>query len=148
MSDITVVVGPWSDSVLQAAARAIRIAVFLDEQQVPPEMEFEDDEDDHIHCVAFRDSDRKVALGTARLHPVTGKIGRMSVMKEARGRGVGTLMLNEMISVAMTRGVLKEVKLSSQIHAIEFYARTGFVPHGDRFMEAGIEHIEMTKSIV
>ncbi len=150
------VVGKWGGA-LEAAARLVRTKVFLEEQKVPVELEFEGDDDQHIHVIAFvsasddGDDDSgsavKNAIGTARLHPVTGKIGRMACMPAARGRGVGSQMLQLLVEQARSVAGLTEVHLHAQTHARAFYEKAGFVAHGDEYDEAGIPHISMSKKL-
>jgi predicted GNAT family N-acyltransferase len=113
--------------------------VFVREQGVPEELEWDGLDPACIHVLAWDDSG--AAIGTARLHP-KGKIGRMAVLKEWRGRGVGRAMLRALLEVASERG-LTTVELGAQIQAIGFYEREGFRVSGDIFMDAGIPHRKM-----
>lgn len=117
----------------------VREEVFVREQGVPPELERDGEDPGCIHAVA-RDASGG-AIGTARLTPA-GRIGRMAVLREWRGRGVGDAMLRALLDHARDRG-LAEVQLHAQAPAIGFYAARGFFPSGDRFQEAGIEHQAM-----
>jgi len=124
----------------RADASPIRFTVFCEEQGVPLEIELDDQDAVSIHVVAYEDG-RPVATG--RLLP-DGHIGRMAVLKDWRGRGIGGAMLGRLIERARERGD-REVVLSAQIHAARFYQAHGFVPHGDEYMEAGIRHREMRR---
>ena len=115
--------------------------VFVQEQQVPAEMERDALDPQCVHVIA-RTADG-IAIGTGRLTP-DHKIGRMAVLREWRGKGVGDAMLLALIEQARERG-WREVALNAQASAITFYARHGFLPHGERFMEAGIEHLAMRR---
>ena len=128
----------------QARERAspIRFTVFVEEQRVPREIELDEHDSQSIHVIAYEGSQ---AVGTARLLP-DGHIGRMAVLKEWRGRGIGGLMLTRLIERAKQRGD-REVVLSAQIHAAAFYAAHGFVAHGDEYMEAGIRHQKMRRRL-
>jgi len=121
--------------------QAIREVVFVQEQQVPAEMERDALDPQCVHVIA-RTADG-MAIGTGRLTP-DHRIGRMAVLRDWRGKGVGDAMLLALIEQARERG-WREVALNAQASAITFYARHGFLPHGERFMEAGIEHLAMRR---
>jgi predicted GNAT family N-acyltransferase len=123
------------------ALRAVREPVFVQEQQVPIELEW-DDLDPHCVHVLARDREGR-PIGTGRLTPER-KIGRMAVLPEWRGKGVGEALLQSLIDEALHHR-LPEVRLNAQVSAIGFYAKHGFVPYGERFMEAGIEHQSMRR---
>lgn len=116
--------------------RAVREAVFVQEQGVPLELEW-DELDPASHHVIARDPDG-TPIGTARLTPER-HIGRMAVLSPWRGRGVGDAMLRTLLELAGNLGWDK-LSLHAQVHAIPFYARHGFLPVGPRFDEAGIDH--------
>lgn len=119
--------------------RAVRETVFVQEQNVPLEEEW-DELDPRSHHVLARDANG-FPIGTGRLTP-EHKIGRMAVMKDWRGRGVGEAIMQAMLDRARALG-WPEVSLHAQVAAMGFYARFGFEPYGDRFDEAGIEHQAM-----
>ena len=121
--------------------QGIREVVFVQEQQVPAEMERDALDPQCVHVIA-RTADG-MAIGTGRLTP-DHRIGRMAVLRDWRGKGVGDAMLLALIGQARERG-WREVALNAQASAITFYARHGFLPHGERFMEAGIEHLAMRR---
>ncbi len=121
------------------AIRAVREAVFIREQRVPPEMEWDEEDLTSTHLLARAATGEPI--GTARLLP-DGHIGRMAVLREWRGRGVGAAMLREMLTIARERG-WQEIRLSAQVHAIPFYRRFGFVETGPEFMEVEIPHRAM-----
>ncbi|MGQ0802224.1 MAG: GNAT family N-acetyltransferase [Pseudomarimonas sp.] len=118
------------------AIRAVREPVFLVEQKVPPELEWDELDPLSRHVVA-RDFDGR-PIGTGRLTPEQ-RIGRMAVLANWRGKGVGEAMLMRLLDQARDMGYL-QIELHAQTHAIPFYARAGFVAEGDEFMEAGIPH--------
>jgi len=115
--------------------------VFVQEQGVPVELEW-DELDPHCHHVLARDAEG-VAIGTGRLTP-EHRIGRMAVLPEWRGRGVGDALLDALIQLARAQG-WQDIGLHAQASAITFYARHGFLPQGARFTEAGIEHQTMRR---
>ena len=123
--------------------RKVRETVFILEQNVPEEEEW-DALDPQSHHVLARDADGQ-PIGTGRLTP-EHKIGRMAVLREWRGRGVGDGLLVALMDRARALG-WTEVKLNAQVSALDFYARHGFEPYGERFMEAGIEHQAMRRTL-
>lgn len=124
-------------------ARPIRLQVFVEEQGVPLELEWDAADALSEHAVAFDAAGAAVATG--RLLP-DGHIGRMAVLRAARGRGIGGRVLETLIERARARG-MRDVVLSAQVHAIAFYARFGFETAGSEFIEAGIPHVEMRRSL-
>ncbi len=127
----------WTEAEL--GIRAIRETVFMREQGVPEELEWDGVDPACVHVLAWNETG--AAVGTARLQP-EGKIGRMAVLKEWRGRGVGRAMLRTLLQVAIERG-LTMVELAAQTQAIGFYEREGFRVIGEVFMDAGIPHRKM-----
>ena len=124
-----------------ADLRAVRDVVFVQEQRVPVEIERDALDPACVHVLA-RDADGR-AIGTGRLAP-SGKIGRMAVLGEWRGRGVGRAMLLRLLHEARDRG-WSELSLHAQVDAEPFYMADGFLPIGDRFEEAGIQHQAMRR---
>jgi len=118
------------------ALRAVREAVFLIEQKVPVEDEWDEADPDCLHVLAVDAGG--APIGTARMER-SGKIGRMAVLADWRGRGVGAAMLQALLDLARQHD-LDAVHCHAQVSALEFYRRFGFEPEGERFMEAGIEH--------
>ena len=136
-------VGSWRE--LEAAARPIRAEVFIGEQQIPADMEWDDADADAVHAVAFNRLGR--ALGTGRMleHvPGVAKIGRMAVAASSRHGGVGRAVLDALLAAARARGD-REAVLHAQLGAAPFYERAGFVRRGPEFDEAGIAHVEMLR---
>lgn len=131
---------PWDEARAQAAP--IRFAVFVEEQGVPQDIELDDMDAHCIHALFFQG---ELPVGTGRLLP-DGHIGRMAVLKEWRGRGIGGLILNRLIECARLRGD-REVALSAQVHALDFYRAHGFVEEGVEYLEAGIRHQRMRKTL-
>ena len=119
----------------QAEARCIRLTVFVDEQRVPPELEMDEHDATSVHALAFSEGK---AVGTGRLL-LDGHIGRMAVLKEWRGRGVGRALLQALVEAARRRGD-RDVVLNSQVHALGFYGAEGFEAEGPVYEEAGIPH--------
>ncbi len=121
----------------------VRHAVFVIEQQVPVEAELDDHDPTSEHALARTVPGQ--AVGTGRLLP-DGHIGRMAVLREWRGRGVGAKVLNALIERARGRG-FESVHLSAQVQAQGFYRRFGFAPHGPEYLDVGIAHIDMSLSL-
>jgi YbgC/YbaW family acyl-CoA thioester hydrolase len=140
---VEVRVGGWD--ALGADAQAIRTAVFVDEQKIPADLEWDAADAGCVHAVAYNRFG--LALGTGRLlqHvPGVAKIGRMAVSQSVRGSGVGRAVLDALMQEARVRND-REVLLHAQASAASFYARAGFSPRGEMFEEAGIPHIEMVR---
>lgn len=125
------------------ALYAVREAVFVHEQQVPVEEEIDDLDPPSLHALA-RDAAGQ-PVGTGRLTPL-GSIGRMAVLADWRGRGVGRVILQTLIDAARGRG-LSSVWLNAQTQALDFYAAAGFVAEGTEFDECGIPHRRMRLSL-
>jgi predicted GNAT family N-acyltransferase len=125
------------------ALRAVRETVFVQEQQVPLELEWDAQDPQCAHVLA-RDAEGR-PIGTGRLTPERS-IGRMAVLRDWRGRGVGDALLQALIAEARRRQ-WPQVSLHAQVSAVGFYARHGFVPDGEPYMEAGIEHRNMHRQL-
>lgn len=123
-------------------ASPIRFQVFVREQRVPAEIELDDMDAPSLHAIAF---ENEKAIGTGRLLP-DGHIGRMAILKEWRRRGIGAAILKALIDAAERRGD-REIALSAQLHAVEFYRTQGFEPVGDVYEEAGIPHQAMVRAL-
>jgi predicted GNAT family N-acyltransferase len=134
---VHVVAVPWSSH--RDALRAVRDRVFIQEQQVPRALEWDGEDETASHFLAVDQAGR--ALGCARLLP-SGQIGRMAVLHEHRGRGLGLRLLQEAIEAAKQQG-FERVFVHAQAHAAGFYRKAGFLAVGGEFMEAGIPHQAM-----
>ena len=126
-----------------AELRTVRETVFVPEQQVPLEEEW-DALDPLCRHVIARD-EAGLPIGTGRLTP-EHRIGRMAVLADWRGQGVGEAMLAALMVEARKQG-WPAISLNAQVSAETFYARQGFIPEGERFMEAGIEHQSMRRAL-
>jgi len=131
---------PWESA--RAHAMPIRYAVFVEEQGVPVEMELDEHDAASLHALAY---DGAAVVGTGRLLP-DAHIGRMAVRKEFRGRGVGSALLKKLCEAARQRGD-REVVLSAQVHALEFYRAHGFEAYGAVYQDAGIPHQDMHRAL-
>ena len=120
----------------------IRSTVFIKEQNVPVELEWDEFDDDSTHILAYYDNK---PVGTARLLN-DGHIGRMAVLKEYRNRNIGRNMLKYIIDIAQKRSI-RNIELSAQEHAVDFYKKYGFSVTSDVYMDAGIPHYNMIYDI-
>jgi predicted GNAT family N-acyltransferase len=138
---------PW-ESAREEASR-IRFRVFVEEQGVPRDIELDERDADCVHALAYEDGR---AVGTGRLLPSEGspraaaRIGRMAVLAEHRGKGIGSRILESLVGKARERGD-SEIALSAQLHAADFYRRHGFQTLGEIYEEAGIPHRKMRRAI-
>jgi predicted GNAT family N-acyltransferase len=133
--------GSWPE--IKAQAMPIRLAVFVQEQNVPLEEEVDQMDPVCVHALALNDAG--LAVGTGRLLP-DGHVGRMSVLQAYRGKGVGSAILTALVEQAQRAG-FKEVILHAQTHAKDFYILHAFVEEGELFYEANIPHIRMRRSL-
>ena len=128
------------------ALHALRHEVFVVGQGVPVEIEGDELDSAAEHVVARRDG---AVVGTGRLvarDDGTGSVGRMAVASSVRGQGVGAALLRQLERRAVERG-LTAIELHAQVHARRFYDRAGYAPVGGVYLEAGIEHLSMTKAL-
>jgi predicted GNAT family N-acyltransferase len=128
----------WDEQ--QHALKAIRTSVFVDEQHVPEELEWDGRD---TACTQFLATINSTPVATARLTP-EGQIGRMAVLRNFRGKGFGSRLLTAVIEQAKHAGH-KQVFLHAQVSVIEFYQAHGFTAYGDVFIDAGIEHRSMKR---
>ena len=126
----------WEEA--KSLAYPIRLAVFVHEQQVPEELELDDDDLTAWHAVVFQDGQ---AIATGRLLR-NGKIGRLAILREYRGLGLGSELLKTLVSYGRQEGI-KQFFLHAQTSAIGFYERLSFKAIAPVFNEAGIDHIKM-----
>jgi predicted GNAT family N-acyltransferase len=140
-ADFALRVAAWPDD--EPALRAIRREVFVVEQHVPEALEWDGIDAACAHVLALDRDGRPIGCG--RLLP-DGHVGRMAVVAEWRGRGVGTALLAELVALARAAGHAR-VALNAQTHAMPFYARCGFAPCGEEYEEAGIPHRAMERRL-
>lgn len=123
--------------------RAVREPVFVVEQRCPIEEEWDALDAPSAHALVLNEHDEPVATG--RLTP-DHKIGRMAVLADYRGSGVGALVMEHLIAKARDLGY-PELALSSQVHAIPFYERFGFIADGPEYLDANIPHRMMYRPL-
>ncbi|MEU6912117.1 GNAT family N-acetyltransferase [Streptomyces olindensis] len=138
------------------ACFAVRKEVFVGEQGVPEDLEYDAYDAGAVHVLAVREDG--VPLGTGRLlygeaavaqtgaDPSVGSLGRLAVTSRARGLGVGAALVRAIEDAARARG-LTAVDLHAQTHALGFYERLGYEPYGPEYLEAGIAHRGMRRSL-
>ena len=128
-----------------ATCLEIRRVVFTLEQGVSEADEVDGQDPEAVHFLAF---DKGEPIGTARvlMSETSGKIGRVAVLKSARGMGAGQALIRTAVNEIARRG-LREAVLGSQVSAIGFYEKLGFAARGPEFMDAGIPHREMVRSL-
>ncbi|GAB2739887.1 GNAT family N-acetyltransferase [Streptomyces bullii] len=137
------------------ACFAVRKEVFVGEQGVPEDIEYDAYDAGAVHVLAVREG---VALGTGRLlygeaaaaqnggDRSVGSLGRLAVAKSARGLGVGAALVRAIEEAARARG-LRAVDLHAQTHALGFYERLGYEAYGPEYLEAGIPHQAMRRAL-
>lgn len=126
-------------------AYSVRKFVFVDEQNVPVEEEIDEYEDEATHFVLYQD-DAPIGAGRFRDVDGYGKVERICVLKEARKLGAGKAIMEKIEDYAHEKGFHK-LKLNAQTHAIPFYTGLGYEVVSDEFLDAGIPHKTMMKSI-
>ncbi|HBO71256.1 MAG TPA: GNAT family N-acetyltransferase [Acinetobacter sp.] len=132
--------GSWDQ--LQQDAKLIRKLVFISEQNIPEQDEWDDQDAISQHFVVY---DHNQPIATARLL-ANNSVGRVAVLKAYRGQGIGRLIMLQIIAYAQAQK-RPSLQLSSQVHAISFYEKLGFSIQGDEYDECGIPHIEMVMPI-
>ncbi|WP_431276539.1 YbgC/FadM family acyl-CoA thioesterase [Variovorax ureilyticus] len=140
-----VVTGGW-DAIGEGAGK-VRRDVFIDEQRIPKELEWDELDAIAVHAVARNRLGQAIATGRlVQESPGLGRIGRMAVHRTLRGGGHGEAVLRALEAAAAARGD-NEIMLHAQRSAEAFYVRLGYAPHGEPFEEAGIAHIEMRRKL-
>jgi len=138
----------WSISLTRdvATCLALRRIVFIDEQDVSEADELDGSDAEALHvlgCVANR------PVGTARILMSDGvaKIGRVCVVQEARGNGLGSAIIEACLDVARAQDGATKARLGAQTHAVPFYEKLGFVAFGPVYDDAGLPHRNMERSL-
>ena len=135
--DFKIIQTSWQES--EHELSRIRKDVFIREQQVPEELEWDDDDQNCIHILAI--DKNGLPIGTARMK-ADGHIGRMAVLRKYRNQGIGSAILEKLISIAYELEY-ERLYLHAQVSAIEFYLKHGFTICSEEFMDAGIPHKSM-----
>ena len=140
LDDIQFISTNWQQN--NQEIKQIRTTVFIEEQHVPADLEWDEFDTQSIHFLAFHNNK---AIATARLKP-DGQIGRMAVVKDYRYKGIGKKLLTTVISRAENTG-FSMIYLHAQKKAINFYKQFNFINNGEEFIDAGIKHQAMYKII-
>lgn len=140
MNSIGILKFDFSDTELFQQSIAIRREVFVLEQNVSEELEMCDDGIDVCYFLLF-ENEKEVATARYRKTDSGIKIERMAVLKSHRGMGLGNILM-KFILVDLS-GSTSKIYLNSQIQAVSLYLKSGFIPKGEHFYEAGIEHVKM-----
>ena len=138
MDNIQIISTTWEQN--QQALKQIRSSVFIDEQQVPSNLEWDEFDKQSAHFLVLHDNN---PIATARLKP-DGQIGRMAVMQHHRNKGIGKKLLSTVLLYA-TDNNYNMVYLHAQNQAINFYKKFNFIVNGVEFVDAGIVHMAMYK---
>jgi predicted GNAT family N-acyltransferase len=143
VSDFTVRVVSWNEAAAQLSA--VRRAVFIEEQQVPEELEWDGEDEGALHVLATDHAGLPIGTGRLLLHAQRAHIGRMAVLPAWRRKGVGSAILRALLDAARARGCTAHF-LNAQTYAAPFYERFDFAREGTEFMDAGIPHQRMTRN--
>lgn len=138
--EFKIITAEWNKH--ETVLREIRKTVFIDEQRVPAELEWDGSDS---NCTHFLVSSDDHFIATARLKP-DGQIGRMAVIKSCRRHGIGSELLDYILQHARSSG-LSKVYCHAQIAVIDFYLKKGFEAYGKVFEEANIPHQAMSKKL-
>jgi predicted GNAT family N-acyltransferase len=131
----------WHDG--EPLLKSIREEVFIREQAIPAELEWDGLDESCRHALAL--SHKGDAIGCGRMS-ANGHIGRISVLPQWRKQKVGTAIMEALLDYARTHEY-KQVDVDAQTHALPFYRSFGFTEHGKEFIEAGLPHIKMTMKL-
>lgn len=137
MGGFVVRVVDWQES--EPLLRSLREAVFMREQGVPPELEWDGLDEASRHALAMTAEGE--AIGCGRLTP-DAHVGRMAVLPEWRGKGTGSALLQALLDEARSQGHA-QVELNAQVQALAFYRRFGFKEEGEVFLDADMPHLKM-----
>lgn len=127
------------------ACLAIRMAVFVREQNVPEELERDEHDATAIHLLAWAGG-RPVGTARIMVDGATGKIGRVAVLREARGTGLGAALIRAALEELRRIPGVTTAKLGAQTHALGFYEKLGFTAFGPEYDDAGIPHRDMKRA--
>lgn len=136
-SPYSIRIASWQDEAF--ILRIIRTAVFIHEQQIPEDLEWDEFDLISMHVLALNSNGQPI--GTARFLP-DGHVGRMAVLKEWRGKGLGSAMLLRILEELRNQHMQKAI-LNAQTTVVKFYEKFGFQVSGKEFMEVGIPHVRM-----
>ena len=138
-NNLKVEIVKWIDG--YAPLSMIREKVFIEEQKVTPQLEWDGKDEEAIHFLAYQD---EKAIGCARACVIENhmQLGRMAVLKEYRNNGIGSFLIEKAITTAKLNQ-LSKISISAQCHAIDFYKKFGFEVTSEIYLDAGISHQDM-----
>ena len=137
LAKVEIIEGCWVD--LKAPLKQIRTEVFIEEQHVPVEIEWDELDAGAIHLLALDEKNQPIGCARILMH---GRVGRMAVIKTWRGSGLGNALLGKAIEICRRLNMPK-INISSQTHAIKFYEKAGFVVTSETYIDANIWHVDM-----
>ena len=139
-NNLKIEIAKWIDDHTQL--KNIREKVFIQEQKVTPQLEWDGMDEKAIHFLVFNDN---AAIGCARAIVIKDhmQLGRMAVLKEYRGQGIGSALIEKAMTIAKLNQ-LSAIYISAQCHAIDFYKKFGFEVKSDIYLDAEIPHRDMT----
>lgn len=150
INDVNIRIADWHTD--EEKLSTIRRLVFIEEQNVPEELEWDEDDATATHFLVTSDHDSIAddviadeLIATARLKP-DGQIGRMAVLAKYRNQGIGSQLLRFVLQTAANQNY-KNIYLHAQSTAVHFYEKQGFETQGEIFYEAGIPHLHMRLNI-
>ncbi|WP_164670399.1 GNAT family N-acetyltransferase [Virgibacillus doumboii] len=123
----------------------VRTNVFVNEQNVPPDIELDAFDEEAIHLIGF-ENDTPIAASRVRFVDAYGKLERICVLRDRRGNFYGKQLIQEMEDIIVNEGYTK-AKLNAQTHALDFYRNLGYKIVSEEFMDAGIPHVTMVKEL-
>ena len=138
-NNLKVEIVKWIDG--YASLSMIREKVFIEEQKVTPQLEWDGKDEEAIHFLAYQD---EKVIGCARAFVIENhmQLGRMAVLKEYRNNGIGSFLIEKAITTAKLNQ-LSKISISAQCHAIDFYKKFGFEVTSEIYLDAGISHQDM-----
>ena len=138
-NNLKVEIVKWIDGYVPLSM--IREKVFIEEQKVTPQLEWDGRDEEAIHFLAYQD---EKAIGCARAFVIENhmQLGRMAVLKEYRNNGIGSFLIEKAITTAKLNQ-LSKISISAQCHAINFYKKFGFEVTSEIYLDAGISHQDM-----
>ncbi|MBM7601607.1 putative GNAT family N-acyltransferase [Virgibacillus halotolerans] len=128
-----------------AQAYHVRMVVFVEEQKVPAEEELDEYDKTSTHFIGY-EGNEVIATSRLRFADDYGKLERICILKDHRGKSHGSHMIEAMEAAITEKGYTK-AKLNAQTHAIAFYKRLGYEVVSGEFMDAGIPHVTMIKQL-
>lgn len=137
LAKIEIVEGRWAD--LAQPLKQIRTEVFIQEQNVPEYIEWDEFDAQAIHLLALDEKNQPIGCARILKH---GRVGRMAVVKSWRGSGLGKALIAKAIEICRRLNMPK-INISSQTHAIKFYEKAGFVVTSEAYIDANIWHVDM-----